>query len=265
MSADTLTRIIESKQREVAAGRHQHALSELRSKAVDMPPCRDFLGALESRISAGQPAVIAEIKRASPSAGPIRPDLNPAAMARAYQSGGAACLSVLTDRDWFGARSGDLDLARQACTLPVLRKDFIIDPWQVYQTRAMGADALLLIVAALDDARLAELHELGDALGLAVLIEVHDAAELARALALPGRLVGINNRDLRRFRTRLETSIELAPTVPADRVVVAESGIGAQADIDRLRQAGIGAFLIGESLMRQPDPGLALAELIGRS
>lgn len=263
MSVDILEKILAVKRQEVAAGQARCSLSELQGLCADLPACRDFAGALKNRATASADAVIAEIKRASPSAGLIRADFDPAAIARSYQQGGATCLSVLTDEQFFQGHADYLVAAREACTLPVLRKDFIIDPWQVWETRAMGADALLLIVAALDDAGLAELSDLGRGLGLSVLVEVHDEAELDRALAVPGDLVGINNRDLHRFVTDLDTSLRLAPRVPDDRLVISESGIHTPADIARLRNGQIGAFLIGESFMRQPDPGQALASLIG--
>lgn len=263
MSADILQKILAVKAEEVVAGQARISLAELKSRAADMPVCRDFGAALKQRAAASADAVIAEVKRASPSAGIIRADFDPAAIARSYQAGGASCLSVLTDEQFFKGHADYLVQARAACDLPVLRKDFIVDPWQVWETRALGADALLLIVAALDDARLSELSELGQELGLSVLVEVHDEAEMDRALAVPGDLVGINNRDLHRFVTDLDTSLRLAPKVPADRLVISESGIHTPADIKRLRAGDIGAFLIGESFMRQPDPGQALAEMFG--
>lgn len=262
MSGDILARILEVKVEEVAAGKIEQPLSELKARIADLPTPRDFAGDLECRARDSKDAVIAEIKRASPSAGLIRPDFDPAALAGSYAAGGATCLSVLTDAQFFQGDDQFVAIAKAACALPVLRKEFIIDAWQVYQTRALGADALLLIVAALDDARLAELSALGEELGLSVLVEVHNDAELERALKVPGRLLGINNRDLHRFVTDLDTSLRLAPRVPADRLVISESGIHTPADIDKLRQANIGAFLIGESFMRQPNPGKALAELI---
>jgi len=262
VSTDILARILEVKTEEVMVGKARESQSELRARIADLPPMRDFAGALRARAAAQGDAVIAEVKRASPSAGIIRSDFDPAAIAKSYEAGGATCLSVLTDQQFFKGDDAFVVQAREACGLPVLRKEFIIDPWQVYQTRAMGADALLLIVAALDDARLSQLAELGKTLGLSVLIEVHDTAELEQALAVPGDLIGINNRDLHRFITDLDTSLKLVPMVPSDRLVVAESGIHTPEDIQRLRQGGIGAFLIGESLMRQPEPGAALSRLI---
>lgn len=261
MSADILARILAVKADEVAAGQAQTSLDELKSRVADLPPCRDFADALHMRARSSADAVIAEIKRASPSAGLIREDFDPAEIARAYQRGSATCLSVLTDRQFFQGHDDYLIAARAACDLPVLRKDFIIDPWQVWETRALGADALLLIVAALDDQRLKELSALGRELGLSVLVEVHDEVELDRALAIPGDLVGINNRDLHRFVTDLDTTLRLAPRVPDDRLVISESGIHTPADLARLRAGKVGAFLIGESFMRQPDPGLALRDL----
>lgn len=263
MSADILKKILAAKSGEVDERRSARPLATLRSQVKDSPAPRDFAGALKSRAEKDGRAVIAEIKRASPSAGVIREYFDPATIARAYERGGATCLSVLTDESFFQGRNGFLQLARAACALPVLRKDFIVDEWQVWETRAVGADALLLIAAALDDTRLRDFSALGAELGLAVLVEVHDQNELERALAVPGSLVGINNRDLRRFQTDLETSIRLAPGVPEDRLVIAESGIRSRRDIARLHAGGIGAFLIGETLMRQPDPGAALARLIG--
>jgi len=262
VSADILARILEVKAAEVIVGKARRSQIELEARIADLPPMRDFAGALRARATAKGDAVIAEVKRASPSAGIIRADFDPAAIGKSYEAGGATCLSVLTDQQFFKGDDAFVVQAREACGLPVLRKEFIIDPWQVYQTRAMGADALLLIVAALDDASLSRLSELGKSLGLSVLVEVHDRAEMERALAVPGDLIGINNRDLHRFVTDLDTSLKLAPMVPSDRLVVAESGIHTPEDIERLQQGGIGAFLIGESLMRQPEPGAALSRLI---
>lgn len=262
MSEDILAKILAVKSEEVAAGKGRRGVAELQAACADLPPARDFAGALRQRAAASADAVIAEIKRASPSAGLIRADFDPAAIARSYEAGGASCLSVLTDERFFQGHADFLVQARAACRLPVLRKDFIVDPWQVWETRALGADALLLIVAALDDTTLAELSALGRELGLSVLVEVHDQAELDRALAIPGDLVGINNRDLHRFVTDLDTTLRLAPQIPDERLVISESGIHTPADIARLRAGGIGAFLIGESFMRPPDPGAALAKLL---
>lgn len=265
MSENILDKIIAAKRDEVARRRSHRSIDELKAILSDLPPPRDFAGELRTRAAASADAVIAEVKRASPSAGIIREQFDPAAIARSYEAGGATCLSVLTDEGFFSGQNAYLVEARKACRLPVLRKDFIIDPWQVMETRALGADAMLLIVAALEDSLLAELAGLGRELGLSILVEVHDEEEMERALAVPGDLVGINNRDLKRFVTELDTSLRLAPMVPADRLVVSESGIHRPEDIQRLQQGGIGAFLIGESLMRQPDPGAALLQLLGHA
>lgn len=257
-----LEKIISTKRDEVDARRaHKtRAALELEIAALDKP--RDFHAALRERVDVGRPAVIAEFKRASPSAGWIRQHADAAEVARAYAAGGAACMSVLTDVEYFRGGDDDLTTARAACNLPVIRKDFVIDEYQVFETRALGADAMLLIVAALDDARLRDFSALGRELGLSVLVEVHDRAELDRALGVPGNLLGINNRDLHRFVTRLETSEELAGLVPDDRIVVAESGIHDRADIERLQAGGIHAFLIGEALMKGDDPAVTLRALI---
>jgi indole-3-glycerol phosphate synthase len=222
---------------------------------------RDFVAALRAKIAAGRPAVIAEVKKASPSKGVLRADFDPAAIARSYAASGAACLSVLTDRQFFQGAPEHLAAARGACALPVLRKDFVVDPYQVHEARALGADCILLIVAALEAARMRELEALALGLGMAVLVEVHDAAELDRALALSSPLVGINNRDLRTFDTRLETTLDLLPRIPAERLVVTESGILARADVERMRSHGVNAFLVGEAFMRAAEPGSALAAL----
>lgn len=259
--ADILQRILETKRAEVRAGRASVPPAEMERRARGAPGVRDFVGALRARIEAGKPAVIAEVKRASPSKGLLREHFDPADIARSYERGGAACLSVLTDREYFQGSPEHLVAARAACRLPVLRKDFVIDSWQVLEARAMGADCILLIAAALELPAMRELEAAADALGLSVLVEVHDAKELEAALALRTPLVGINNRNLRTFETRLETTIELRKRVPDDRIVVTESGILARADVDRLRGEGIGAFLVGEAFMRADEPGKALAEL----
>ncbi|WP_142808609.1 indole-3-glycerol phosphate synthase TrpC [Tepidiphilus olei] len=262
--SDVLDRILARKREEVAAARASLPRTELEAAArarLERDPPRGFVAAIERKLVAGEPAVIAEIKKASPSKGVIRPEFDPAAIARAYESAGAACLSVLTDREFFQGAPEYLAAARAACTLPALRKDFLVDAWQVWEACAMGADAVLLIVAALDDAALRELALLAHELGLDVLVEVHDAAELERALALPVRLVGINNRDLRTFEVSLETTWALLPRIPQDRIVVTESGIGAPADVAAMRTRGVQTFLVGEAFMRAPDPGAALRAL----
>ena len=255
-----LQRILQRKAEEVAERSARLPLRELQARAAAMPPARGFAAAIQARIDAGEPAVI-EVKKASPSKGVIRADFDPAVIARAYEAGGAACLSVLTDVDFFQGSDAFLQQARAACALPVLRKDFTIDPWQVVEARTLGADCILLIVAALDQARLASLAALAGELGMDVLLEVHDREELQRALQVRGRLLGINNRDLRTFEVSLDTTLSLQGEVPADRVLVTESGILGPADVARMRDAGIGAFLVGEAFMREPDPGQALARL----
>ena len=265
--SDVLQRILARKAEEVADRSARVPLAEVARLAAEAPPPRGFATALAAAVSAGRPAVIAEIKKASPSKGVIRPDFDPPAIARAYAAAGAACLSVLTDVDFFQGSDAYLQPARAACALPVLRKDFTVEPYQVAEARALGADAILLIVAALDDARLRELAAQALDLGLDVLVEVHDDAELDRALAVSDRdgrvLLGINNRNLRTFAVSLDTTLALQPRVPAGRRLVAESGIAAPADVARLRAAGIDAFLVGEAFMRDPDPGVALARLFG--
>jgi indole-3-glycerol phosphate synthase len=248
-----LERIVEAKRAEVAAARKH--LPEVETQ--NAPRVRDFVAALRAK----RPAVIAEVKRASPSKGVLRENFDPAAIARSYEQAGAACMSVLTDREFFQGASEHLVAARAACTLPVLRKDFLVDPWQVAESRALGADCVLLIVACLEDAELQELENAALAAGMAVLVEVHDGAELERALRLRTPLIGINNRNLRTFETRLETTLELLPRVPKERIVVTESGILSAADVARMRTRGVEAFLVGEALMRAADPGAALAEL----
>jgi indole-3-glycerol phosphate synthase len=259
--SDILARILATKRDEVAAASRARPAPEVDAAARAAPPPRDFEGALRAKIAAGRPAVIAEIKKASPSRGVLRADFDPAAIAASYARGGAACLSVLTDRDYFQGAPEYLAMARDACPLPALRKDFVVDAYQVAEARALGADAILLIVAALDDARLAEFAALARELGMAVLPEVHDATELDRALALPTTLVGINNRNLRTFDVALATTLDLLPRIPKDRLVVTESGILAPADVATMRANGVGAFLVGEAFMRAPDPGAALAML----
>jgi indole-3-glycerol phosphate synthase len=260
---DVLQRIMARKVEEVAERAATRPLTAVREAASAADPVRGFRAALADRISGGETAVIAEAKRASPSKGLIRPDFNPAAIAASYQDGGATCLSVLTDRDFFQGDDAYLQQARAACTLPVLRKDFTVDPYQVWEARALGADAVLLIVAALDDDQLAELNDTADAAGLDVLVEVHDATELERAIRLRPALLGINNRNLRTFETRLETTLDLLDRVPDGTLLVTESGIHERGDVARMRAAGVHAFLVGEAFMRAEDPGARLAELFG--
>jgi len=259
--SDLLRRILETKREEVSASQRAVSPREIAARARAAAPARDFVGAIRAKRAAGRTAVIAEIKRASPSKGLLRAEFDPAAIARAYEGAGAACLSVLTDAPYFQGAPEHLVAARAACALPALRKDFMIDPYQVLEARALGADCILLIVAALAPAAMAALEALAVDLGMAVLVEVHDAAELEQALALKTPLLGINNRDLRSFETRLETTLDLLPRIPADRIVVTESGIGSPADVERMRAHGIGAFLVGEAFMRAPDPGEALSGL----
>jgi indole-3-glycerol phosphate synthase len=262
--SDILQRIVAVKHEEVAAARARRPLAELRELAVaSRRERRGFAAALRDRVAAGRPAVIAEVKKASPSRGVLREDFVPAEIASAYERGGAACLSVLTDERFFQGHADFLRQARAACSLPVLRKDFIVDEYQVAEAGAMGADCILLIAACLDDARLAELEAEAVRLGMDVLVEVHDGAELDRALRLRTPLVGINNRDLRTFEVSLETTLALRARVPADRLLITESGILAPGDVRRMRDAGVHAFLVGEAFMRAPDPGAALAALFG--
>jgi len=260
---DVLERIVATKRDEVEALARARGEASLRRDARAAPPPRDFAGALRAKVAAGRPAVIAEIKRASPSRGVLREGFDPAAIASSYAAHGAAAMSVLTDARYFQGDAAHLRAARAAAPLPALRKDFVIDPLQVLEARAMGADAILLIAAILDDAAMADLEALAHELGMGVLVEVHDGAELQRALRLKTPLVGVNNRNLRTFEVSLETTLELRSAVPPDRLLVAESGIGAPADVQRLRAAGISAFLVGEAFMRAADPGVALASLFG--
>jgi indole-3-glycerol phosphate synthase len=258
---DILARILATKAREVAAARTAKPLDALRAEARAAPPVRDFAGALRAKIESGSAGVIAEIKKASPSRGVLRPIFEPAAIATRYEAGGAACLSVLTDRDYFQGAPEHLAAARAGCSLPALRKDFIVEEYQIFESRALGADCILLIVAALDDARLAAFEATARELGMAVLAEVHDEPELERALRLASPLIGINNRNLRTFDVALETTLALLPRIPRDRLVVTESGILARADVARMRAAGVHAFLVGEAFMRAADPGAALRAL----
>jgi indole-3-glycerol phosphate synthase len=258
---DILNRILTTKAKEVAAAKAATPHVRVRADAVAAPPPRDFVGALRSKIGLGRPAVIAEIKKASPSKGVLRPIFDPPAIARRYEAGGAACLSVLTDRVYFQGAPEFLTIARAASSLPALRKDFMIDEYQVAEARALGADCILLIVAALDDGRLAALESCADDLGMATLVEVHDAAELERALKLRTPLVGINNRNLKTFDVTLQTTLDLLPRIPRDKLVITESGIKVPADVARMRAQGVHAFLVGEAFMRAADPGAALATL----
>lgn len=261
--SDLLEKILSTKRDELVLRKRRLPLAELRNAAAQVEAPRDFTGALKGRIQAGQAAVIAEIKKASPSKGVIREDFNPVAIARAYAAHGAACLSVLTDSEYFQGADTYLTAARQACPLPLLRKDFIIDPYQVWEARAIGADAVLLIAAALRDADLQALEAAAQELGMAVLVEVHDADELARAQRLKTPLIGVNNRNLRTFHTDLQNTLDLLPQVEAGRILISESGIHAPQDVQRLRQAGVHAFLVGEAFMRAPEPGMALEGLFG--
>lgn len=258
---DILRRIVARKREEVAERKQRVSRRALEMQVADARPPRGFADALQNRVAAGHAAVIAEIKRASPSKGVIRRNFDPAEIARSYAGGGASCLSVLTDRDFFQGDDQHLIVARAACTLPVIRKDFIIDSYQVLEARAIGADCILLIAACLDDSALAGLAAYADDLDLDVLIEVHDASELERALTVPGRLLGINNRDLRTFEVDLQTTLGLKPQVPSDRLLVTESGIHTSQDVRAMRSAGVQAFLVGESLMRSYDPGKMLAAI----
>ena len=267
--SDILQRILAVKAEEVSAARSARSIADLEHEArstlaPDQPLApRGFASALRAAIGAGRSAVIAEVKRASPSKGLLRDPFKPAEIALSYQQGGAACLSVLTDQRFFQGASSHLIEARSACSLPVLRKDFVVDPWQVIEARTWGADCVLLIAAALSDTQMTDLEACAHSLGMDVLVEVHDAGELERALRLRTPLVGINNRNLRTFEVSLDTTIGLLSSVPDDRLVVTESGILVAADVQRMRAAGVGAFLVGEAFMRAPDPGQALARLFG--
>ncbi len=259
--SDILQRIVAVKREEVAAAKAARSLASWRGEAEARRDVRGFVSALRRKIVAGHAAVIAEVKKASPSKGVLRQHFVPAEIAVGYERGGAACLSVLTDERFFHGAAAYLQQARAACALPVLRKDFMIDEHQVVEARALGADCILLIAACLDDAHLADLEACAMGLGMDVLVEVHDGAELDRALRLKTTLVGINNRNLRSFVVTLETTLALLPRVPADRLLVTESGILERADVQRMRQAGVHAFLVGEAFMRAADPGAALADL----
>ncbi len=259
--SDILNQIVATKREEIALALKKTPLAVMREDAESRLLTRDFEGALRRKIAAGLPAVIAEVKKASPSKGVIRADFIPADIAQSYAEYGAACLSVLTDRQYFQGSSDYLKQARASCDLPVLRKDFMVDPYQVYEARAMGADCILLIAACLDDAQMAELESIAHGLNMAVLVEVHDRAELDRALKLKTPLVGINNRNLRSFEVSLDTTLGMLADVPADRLLVTESGILKREDVQLMREHGVNAFLVGEAFMRAKEPGAALAEL----
>jgi indole-3-glycerol phosphate synthase len=262
---DILNRILARKAEEVAERRSRVPLADLTARIAEQPETRGFAAAIEAKIEAGLPAVIAEVKKASPSKGVIRVEFDPVAIAKSYEAGGAACLSVLTDADFFQGSEAFLRQARSACALPLLRKDFIVDPYQVHEARAIGADAILLIVSALDDDELLPLALLAAELDMDVLCEVHDEEEMERALALPVPLIGVNNRNLRNFETALETSLALQDMIEYDRVLVAESGIRTPEDVARLREGGIQAFLVGEAFMRAEDPGSELRRLFANA
>ncbi len=259
--SDILTKIVAVKREEIASAQQKIPLAAMRADAQSRVLTRDFEGALRSKIAAGQSAVIAEIKKASPSKGVLRADFIPADIAQSYAQAGAACLSVLTDRQFFQGQPDYLKQARASCDLPVLRKDFMVDAYQIYESRAMGADCILLIAACLDDGAMAEMEAIARSLDMAVLVEVHDRPELERALRLKTPLVGINNRNLHTFEVSLDTTLGMMADLPADRLLVTESGIASQADVTRMREAGVNAFLVGEAFMRAEDPGAALSAL----
>ena len=259
--SDILNTIIARKHEEIQQRSRVRSLEDLRARARAQAPARGFVRAIGAKHAAGEAAVIAEVKKASPSKGVIRPDFRPAEIARSYQAGGAACLSVLTDVDFFQGSNAYLAEAREACALPVLRKDFTVDPYQVYEARAIGADAILLIVAALEDGPMIEMAGLAMDLGMDVLVEVHDIDELERALQTDCELIGVNNRNLRTFEVSLNTTLALRNAVPRDRTLVTESGIATVGDVARMREAGVQTFLVGESFMRERDPGTALQRL----
>ena len=260
---DILKEILQRKRQEINESIQALPLEQLKEKCSGAGPVRGFADAIEARIRRGRPGVIAEIKKASPSKGVIREDFRPAEIAESYEQGGGTCLSVLTDRDFFQGSDAYLQQARDACQLPVLRKEFIIDPYQVYEARKIGADCILLIAACLEDVRMRELNDLAHRLGMDVLIEVHDSKELERALRIKNRLIGINNRDLHDFSVDLRTTLDLVDRIPEDRILITESGINEKADVSLMRQHGVNGFLVGEAFMRATDPGLRLAKLFG--
>jgi indole-3-glycerol phosphate synthase len=260
---DILQTILLRKREEVDARRKSAPLDELKARIADQPVPRGFADALRAKIAVNAPAVIAEIKRASPSQGVIRDKFWPSEIAISYEKGGAACLSVLTDADFFQGSEEHLRQAREACLLPALRKDFTIDAYQLYEARSYGADCVLLVVAALDDTQLRDYCDVARELGMDVLVEAHDAVEVDRALETSAPLIGINNRDLRTFKTSLDTTLSLREKVPSDRILVTESGIRTRDDVTRLRDAGVHAFLVGETFMRAEDPGTELEKLFG--
>jgi indole-3-glycerol phosphate synthase len=261
--SDILNKIVAVKREEIAAALKRKSLAAMRDDAHSRVLTRDFIGAMRSKIAAGKPAVIAEVKKASPSKGVLREDFIPADIAQSYAEYGAACLSVLTDQQFFQGRVDYLKQARASCQLPVLRKDFLVDAYQVYESRAMGADCILLIAACLSDAQMAEFEAIARTLDMAVLVEVHDGEELQRALKLKTPLVGINNRNLRTFEVTLDTTLNMLKDVPPDRLLVTESGILTPADVHKMRAANVNAFLVGEAFMRAAEPGEALAALFG--
>jgi len=259
--SDILNKIVSVKRDELAQALERRSLSAVRADAESRVLTRDFEAALRGSIARGRSAVIAEVKKASPSKGVLRADFEPADIAQSYAEHGASCLSVLTDKQFFQGSVDFLKQARASCQLPVLRKDFLIDPYQVYESRAMGADAILLIAACLDDAQMRDMEAIARGLYMSVLVEVHDAAELERALALKTGLIGVNNRNLRTFEVSLDTTLSLMGSVPQDRLLITESGILAREDVLRMTSAGVHAFLVGEAFMRAPDPGAAMATL----
>ncbi len=261
--SDILDKIVAVKHQEVAAARKRKSLEAVRADAESRVLTRDFVGALRAKVTSGKPAVIAEVKKASPSKGVLRQDFIPADIAQSYAEFGAACLSVLTDVQFFQGQVDYLKQARASCQLPVLRKDFMVDAYQIYESRAMGADAILLIAACLDDAQMREFEAIARSLDMAVLVEVHDQPEMERALKLKTPLVGVNNRNLKTFEVSLDTTLALKSMVPADRLLVTESGIHTRDDVLRMGAAGVNAFLVGEAFMRAPEPGEALAALFG--